>query len=90
MNNENQTQYDKLEKLLSEARLPEPSPELKERVTAEATRIWKQSSKSHRGGFRRKACCAPLSICPPNQGLLCWLSGSPFAPVATACPIVGR
>ncbi|MHC4463508.1 MAG: hypothetical protein ACYS6W_12670 [Planctomycetota bacterium] len=83
MNNANQPQYDDLEKLLSEARLPEPSPELKERVTAETTRIWKQSSQSHRGGFL-------LGICPPQQGPLCWLSGSPFAPVATACPIVGR
>lgn len=83
MNNANQSQYDKLEKLLTKARLPEPSPELKEQVTAEATRIWKQASSRHRGGFL-------LGICPPLQGQLCWLSGLPFAPVATPCPIVGR
>jgi hypothetical protein len=83
MNNANQPQYDDLEKLLTKARLPEPSPELRQRVTAEATRIWKQDSWSYRGGFL-------LGVCPPQQGPLCWLSGSPFAPVATACPIVGR
>jgi hypothetical protein len=83
MKNANQPQYDKLEKLLTKARLPEPSPELKERVTAEATRILKQSSQSHRGAFL-------LGLCPPPQGPLCWLPGLPFAPVATACPIVGR
>jgi len=83
MNKANQPQYDKLEKLLAEARLPEPSPELKERVTAEAARIWKQSSQRHRGGFL-------LGVCPPQPGPLCWLSGSPFAPVAAPCPIVGR
>jgi hypothetical protein len=83
MKNANQPQYDDLEKLLTKARLPEPSPELKDRVTAETTRIWKQSSGPYRGGF-------PLSICPPNQGPLCWLPGSPFAPVAAACPIAGR
>ena len=83
MNNGNQSQYDKLEKLLTKARLPEPSPELKERVTAEAKRIWKQASWNYRGGF-------PLGVCPPPQGPLCWLSGWTFAPVATPCPIVSR
>lgn len=83
MNNENQPQYDKLEKLLTQAHLPEPSPGLKERVTAEATGVWKQTSSRHRGGFL-------LGIYPPPQGPLGWLSGSPFAPVATACPVVGR
>jgi hypothetical protein len=83
MKNVNQPQYDKLEKLLSEARLPEPSPEFKDRVTAEATRAWKQASSGHRDGF-------PLAVCPPLQGALCWLSGSPFVPMAAACPIVGR
>jgi len=60
-----------------------PSPELKERVTTEAAGTWKQASSRHRGGFL-------LAICPPLQGHLCWLSGSPFAPVAAPCPIVGR
>ncbi|MCK4792201.1 MAG: hypothetical protein KAV87_51200 [Desulfobacteraceae bacterium] len=83
MNNANLPQYDELEKLLAEARLPEPSPELKEQVIAEATRILKQASRPYRGGFL-------LGLCPPQQGPLGWLSGSPFAPVATACPIVGR
>ncbi|MHC4424613.1 MAG: hypothetical protein ACYSYV_00805 [Planctomycetota bacterium] len=83
MNNANPPQYDKLEKLLTKAHLPEPSPELKERVTAEAAGIWKQSSQSHRGGFL-------FGICAPHQGPLGWLSGLPFAPVATACPITGR
>jgi hypothetical protein len=83
MKNANQPQFDKLEKLLTKARLPEPSPELKDRVTAETTRIWKQSSGPYRGGFL-------LGLCPPQQGPLGWLSGSPFAPVATACPIIGR
>lgn len=82
MNKADQSQYDKLERLLTKARLPEPSPELKERVTAGATRTWKQTSSSYRGGFL-------LSVCPPQQGPLCWLSGLPFAPVATACPIAG-
>ncbi|MHC4556389.1 MAG: hypothetical protein ACYTFW_09150 [Planctomycetota bacterium] len=83
MNNANLPQYDNLEKILTKARLPEPSPELKERVTAEATGTWKQASPSHRGRFL-------LAVCPPQQGPLCWLSGSPFAPAAAPCPIVGR
>ena len=83
MNNANQPQYDKLEKLLTQARLPEPSPELKERATTEAARIWKQASWPYRVGF-------PFGLCPPQLGQMGWLSGSPFAPVATACPIVGR
>jgi hypothetical protein len=83
MNKANQPQYDDLEKLLTKACLPEPSPELRERVTTEAAGIWKQSSQRHSGQF-------VLAVCPPQLGPLGWLSGSPFAPVATACPIVGR
>lgn len=90
MNNANQPQYEKLEKLLTKARLTEPSPELKERVAAEATRIWKQPSKSHRGRFRRKVCYALPGVFAPGQGPLCWLPGLPFAPVAAACPVVSR
>ena len=83
MSNAKEPQYYDLENLLTKARLAEPSPELKERVTAEATGIWKQDSWSYRGEY-------PLGICPPLQGSLCWLPGLPFAPVATVCPIVGR
>jgi hypothetical protein len=83
MNNPNQPQYDKLEKLLTKARLPEPSLELKDRVTAEAAGILKQASSRHRGVFS-------LAVCPPQQGPLCWLPGLPFAPVAAVCPIAGR
>ncbi|MFC1636582.1 hypothetical protein ACFL5Z_17255 [Planctomycetota bacterium] len=44
MNNGRELQNEKLEKLFTKARLPELSPELKERVTTEATRVWKQTS----------------------------------------------
>ncbi|OHB79701.1 MAG: hypothetical protein A2Z25_03110 [Planctomycetes bacterium RBG_16_55_9] len=44
MNTGKDTQDGRLEKLLRKASLPEPSPELKKRVTAEATRVWKQTS----------------------------------------------
>jgi hypothetical protein len=83
MNNANQPKYDDLEKLLTKARLSQPSPALKDRVTTEAARVWKQSSRPYRVRFL-------LGICPPLQGPLCWLSGSPFAPVVAPCPIVGR
>lgn len=45
MNNGNPSQHDRLEKLLSKARLPEPSSEFKERIVAEARRVWHQTSE---------------------------------------------
>jgi hypothetical protein len=44
MNNAKASQNDKLEKLLRKAHLPEPSPKLKDRIAAEATRIWGRTS----------------------------------------------
>jgi hypothetical protein len=81
MNDEDRLQYDKLEKLLTKAQLPEPSLELEERVTAEATKVCEQDAQSC-GGFL-------FGVCPPQQGPLCWSSGLPFAPVATVYAIAG-
>jgi hypothetical protein len=43
MNNGKESQNERLEKLLSNARLPEPATELKDRITAEATKAWNQT-----------------------------------------------
>jgi len=43
MNDRKESQNEKLEKLLSKARLPEPATELKERITAEAAKAWYQT-----------------------------------------------
>jgi len=43
MNDGKESQNEKLEKLLSKARLPEPATELKERITAAAKRAWNQT-----------------------------------------------
>jgi len=44
MNDGNQSQNEKLERLLRKARLPESSPKLKDQITAEAIRAWSQTS----------------------------------------------
>jgi hypothetical protein len=44
MNDGKETHNERLEKFLKKARLSEPSPELKDRITAEATRVWRQAS----------------------------------------------
>jgi hypothetical protein len=43
MNNGKESQNERIEKLLGKARLPEPSPILKERITTEAKKIWNQA-----------------------------------------------
>jgi len=42
--NDKNIQNEQLESLLRRARMPELSPELKERITAEATKAWNQTS----------------------------------------------
>ena len=42
--NEKDLENDKLEYLLRKAHIPEPSPLLKERITAEARKVWNQTS----------------------------------------------
>ena len=44
MNAGKDTPNEQLENLLRKVRLPESSPELKDRITAEATRVWRQAS----------------------------------------------
>jgi hypothetical protein len=41
---DNQSENERLESLLRSVHLPDPSPRLKERITAEAARMWNQSS----------------------------------------------
>ena len=43
MNDAKETQNEQLEKLLSKARLPEPSPVVKERITAESKKAWNRA-----------------------------------------------
>ena len=43
--NEKDTQNEQLENILRRAYLPEPSPKLKTRITAEATKAWNQTSQ---------------------------------------------
>ena len=64
MNNGKKSQNEQLEKLLTKARLHEPSPELKERVTAESIRAWKQTSVelSWRIPFRRLVASAAAAV----------------------------
>ena len=40
--NDNDTQNKQLESILKKAHIPEPSPELKKRITAEAAKVWNQ------------------------------------------------
>lgn len=44
MNNENDAKNKRLEALMRKAYLPEPSPQLKERITAEAKKAWTQAA----------------------------------------------
>jgi hypothetical protein len=44
MTNGKERQNERIESLLRKASLPEPSSELRERITSEATRIWNQTS----------------------------------------------
>ncbi|UCC99115.1 MAG: hypothetical protein JSW66_04350 [Phycisphaerales bacterium] len=44
MSTENHAENEQLEHLLRKARLPDPSPRLKERVTAEARKAWNQAA----------------------------------------------
>lgn len=44
MTNGKERQNEQIESLLRKASLPEPSSELRERITSEATRIWNQTS----------------------------------------------
>jgi hypothetical protein len=64
------TQNEQLESILRKARLPEPSPELKERITAEAKRAWNQTlpELSWLVPFRRLAVSAAAAI------LIIWLA----------------
>ncbi len=42
--NDKDTQNEQLERILRRAHVPEPSPKLKEQITAEATKVWNQTS----------------------------------------------
>jgi len=71
MNDAKESQNGKLEKLLRKARLPESSPEVKDRITAEAIRVWNHTSveQSWRIPFLRlaaSAAAAVLVVCLAN------------------------
>jgi hypothetical protein len=64
MTNEKDMQNEKLESLLRKARLPEPLSELRERITAESTRVWRQTSAelSWRIPFMRLVASAAAAV----------------------------
>jgi hypothetical protein len=68
--NEKNTQNEQLESILRKAHLPEPSPELKERITAEAKRAWNQAPPEMPWliPFRRLTASAAAAI------LIIWLA----------------
>jgi|GEM_PF-1418967 len=70
MTNGKDRRNEPIENLLRKVRLPEPSIELKERITAEATRVWKQTSVelSWRIPFRRLVVSAAAAV------LVIWLA----------------
>jgi hypothetical protein len=70
MNNGNDEQNDRLEGLLRKSHLPEPSPLLERRITAEATRLWRETSAelSWRIPIRYLAASAAAAV------LIIWLA----------------
>ena len=70
MNDAKESQNGKLEKLLRKARLPESSPEVQDRITAEAIRVWNHTSveQSWRVPFLRLAASAAAAV------LVVWLA----------------
>lgn len=82
--NDKNTQNEQLESILGRAHLPEPSPGLKERITAEAAKAWNQTSPelSWQIPVRRllvSAAAAVLVIwltnCSSDYALALWQSG---------------
>ena len=85
---DNRIENDKLEDLLARAQLSEASPELRQRITAEAHKAWKRTSEevSWRVPFRRltaAAAAAMLIVWLTNYSsertLKKWRSGESFA-----------
>jgi len=92
MNNKN-TQNEQLESILRRAHVPEPSPELKERITAEAKKAWNQTSQeiSWQIPVRRLIVSAAAAVfviwltnCSSDYALARWQSGG--LPVAYQKP----
>lgn len=88
MTNEKDIQNEKLESLLRKACLPEPSSELKERITTEAIRVWKQTSVelSWRIPFMRLVASAAAAVFivwlanfSSDYSMTRWQAGGPFA-----------
>ncbi len=82
------SEYEQLEDLLARAHMPESSPELKERITAEARKVWNQTSMevSWRIPIRRlvaSAAAAVLIVTVTNyssdRALNIWRSGEALA-----------
>jgi predicted YcjX-like family ATPase len=91
--NEKDTQNEQLESILKRAHLPEPSPELKEQITAEAAKVWNQTSPelSWQIPVRRLLVSAAAALfviwlanCSSDYALARWRPGGP--PVAHQQP----
>jgi len=85
MNNKN-TQNEQLESILRRAHVPEPSPELKEQITAEAKKAWNQTSPqlSWQIPVRRLIVSAAAAVfviwltnCSSDYAVARWRSGVP-------------
>ena len=91
--NDKDTQNKQLESILRRAHVPEPSPELKERIITEATKEWNQTSPelSWQIPVRRLIVSAAAAVfiiwltnCSSDYALTRWQSGGP--PVAHQKP----
>ncbi len=91
--NDKDTQNEKLERFMRRAHVPEPSPELKERITTEATKAWNQTSPelSWQIPVRRLIVSAAAAVfviwlanCSSDYALARWQSGD--LPVAHQKP----
>jgi len=92
--NDKDTQNEQLESILRRAHVPEPSPELKERITSEATKAWNQTSPElpWQIPVRRLLVSAAAAVfviwlanCSSDYALARWQSGG--LPVAHQKPL---
>jgi hypothetical protein len=84
--NDKDTQNEQLENILKRAHVPGPSPELKERITAETTKAWNQTSPelSWQISVRRLIVSAAAAVfviwltnCTSDYAVARWRSGGP-------------
>ncbi|MFC1794367.1 hypothetical protein ACFL3Q_12360 [Planctomycetota bacterium] len=84
--NDKDTQNDQLESILRRAHVPEPSLELKEQITAEAAKVWNQTSPGlpWQTPVRRLIVSAAAAVfviwltnCSSDYALAQWRSGGP-------------